>query len=68
MVSIDLRGVVIPVPDLLFSEDHLPCQFCEAISKLKGGKAVGICSILAELLKSGGKPMACGLQAVLSAI
>lgn len=30
----------------------------EAFSKLKGGKAAGICCIPAKLLKAGGEPMA----------
>ena len=37
----------------------------EAVAKLTGGKAAGICNISAELLKAGGQAMICGLHAVL---
>ena len=40
----------------------------EAVAKLKGGKAAGICNISAELLKAGGDAMIRGLHAVLSAV
>ena len=36
----------------------------EAVSKLRGGKAAGICNISAELLKAGGEAMIRGLHAV----
>ncbi|XP_069989649.1 uncharacterized protein [Penaeus vannamei] len=39
-----------------------------AISKLISGKAVGICGILVDLLKTGDEPMTWGLYAVLAAI
>ena len=35
---------------------------------MKGGKAAGICIISAELLKTGGEAMICGLHAVLTAV
>lgn len=40
----------------------------EAISKLMGGRAAGICDNPAELLKAGDEPMAWGLHNVLVAI
>ncbi|XP_069972146.1 uncharacterized protein [Penaeus vannamei] len=43
-------------------------KFRGAISKLKSGKAAGICGIPAELLKAGGEPIARALHAVLAAI
>ncbi|KAG0730476.1 Transposon TX1 uncharacterized protein [Chionoecetes opilio] len=40
----------------------------EAVAKLKGGKAAGVCNISAELLKAGGEAMIHGLHAVLTAV
>ena len=40
----------------------------EAVAKLRGGKAAGICNISAELLKARGKAMIRGLHAVLTAV
>ena len=40
----------------------------EAVAKLGGGKAPGICNISAELLKAGGEAMIRGLHAVLTAV
>ena len=40
----------------------------EAVAKLKGRKAVGICNISAELLKAGVEAMIRGLHAVLTAV
>ena len=40
----------------------------EAVSKLKCGKAAGVCNISAEMLKAGGEAMIHGLHAVLSAV
>merc|ERR1712035_263168 len=40
----------------------------EAVAKLRGGKAPGICTISAELLKAGGEAMIHGLHAVLTAV
>ena len=40
----------------------------EAVAKLRGGKAAGICNISAELLKAGGEAMIRGLHAVLTAV
>ncbi|KAG0723224.1 putative protein in type-1 retrotransposable element R1DM [Chionoecetes opilio] len=40
----------------------------EAVAKLKGGKAAGVCNISAELLKAGGEAMIRGLHAVLTAV
>merc|ERR1712035_27581 len=40
----------------------------EAVNKLKGRKAAGICNISAEMLKAGGEAMIHGLHAVLSAV
>ena len=68
-VNLDAGSVEIPLPDPPISED--PPSLTEvrgAISKLKSGKAAGICGIPAELLKAGGEPMARGLHAVLAAI
>ena len=39
----------------------------EAVAKLKGGKAAGICNISAELTKAGGEAMIHGLLAFLTA-
>ena len=40
----------------------------EAVSKLRDGKAVGICNISVELLEAGGEAMIRGLHAVLTAV
>ena len=40
----------------------------EAVRKLKGGKAAGVCNISAEMLKAGGEAMIHGLHAVLTAV
>ncbi|KAG0711023.1 Iron-sulfur protein NUBPL [Chionoecetes opilio] len=40
----------------------------EAVAKLRGGKAAGVCNISAELLKAGGEAMIRGLHAVLTAV
>ncbi|KAG0728620.1 Monocarboxylate transporter 9 [Chionoecetes opilio] len=40
----------------------------EAVAKLKGGKAAGVCNISAELLRDGGEAMIRGLHAVLTAV
>ena len=40
----------------------------EAVAKLKGGVAAGICNINAELLKAGGGAMMRGLHAVLTSL
>ena len=40
----------------------------EAVAKLRGGKAAGICNISAELLKAGSEAMIHGLHAVLTAV
>ena len=40
----------------------------EAVAKLRGGKAAGICNISAELLKAEGEAMIRGLHAVLTAV
>ena len=68
-VSLDASDVSVPVPDPPISEE--PPTLTEvrmAISKLKSGKAAGICDIPAELLKAGGEPMARGLHTVQTAI
>ncbi|XP_069975009.1 uncharacterized protein [Penaeus vannamei] len=68
-VDLDVGSVEIPLPDPRISED--PPSLTEvrgAISKLKSGKAAGICVIPAELLKAVGEPMAQSLHAVLAAI
>ena len=67
--SMDVDDVMVPLPDPPISEEPPTLtEVREAISKLKGGKAAGICGIPAELLKSGGEPMVRGLHAVLAAI
>ena len=43
-------------------------DFKEAVEKLRGGKAAGICNISAELLKAGGEIMIRGLHVVLTAV
>ncbi|KAG0725535.1 Alpha-N-acetylglucosaminidase [Chionoecetes opilio] len=40
----------------------------EAVAKLRGGKAAGVCKISAELLKAGREAMIRGLHAVLTAV
>ena len=40
----------------------------EAVDRLRGGKAPGVCNISAELLKAGGEAMIRGLHAVLTAV
>ncbi|KAG0729173.1 Transposon TX1 uncharacterized protein [Chionoecetes opilio] len=40
----------------------------EAVAKLRGGKAAGVCNISAELLKARGEAMTRGLHAVLTAV
>ena len=40
----------------------------DAIAKLKGGKAAGVCGISAELLIAGGDAVAAGLHAVICAV
>ena len=40
----------------------------EAVSKLKGRKAAGVCNISVELLKAGGEAMIHGLHAVLTVV
>ena len=40
----------------------------EAVAKLRGRKAAGICNISAELLKARGEAMIRGLHAVLTAV
>ena len=40
----------------------------EAVARLRGGKAPGVCNISAELLKAGGEAMIHGLHAVLTAV
>ncbi|XP_069983535.1 uncharacterized protein [Penaeus vannamei] len=68
-VNLDAQSAETPLPDPPISED--PPSLTEvrgAISKLKSGKAAGICGIPAEQLKAGGELMARGLHAVLAAI
>ena len=58
-VNLDVGSAAIPLPDPPISEDSPSlAEVREAISKLKSGKAAGICGIPAELLKAGGEPMA----------
>ena len=40
----------------------------EAVDRLRGGKAPGVCNVSAELLKAGGEAMIRGLHAVLTAV
>ena len=65
-VELDVRGVTIPVADAPINYD--PPSFVEtqaALNRLKWGKAPGICSIHAELLKVGGNAVLMLLHAVL---
>ncbi|XP_069980167.1 uncharacterized protein [Penaeus vannamei] len=58
-VNLDTGSAVISLPDPSTSED--PPSLTEVrgtVSKLRSGKAAGICGILAELLNAGGEPMA----------
>lgn len=71
-VSLDTSGVAIPLPEPPISEEPPTLtEVREDISKLKGGKPIGICSIPANVPKVGDEPMALacmGLRAVLAAI
>nr|XP_027207908.1 uncharacterized protein LOC113801282 [Penaeus vannamei] len=68
-VSLDARDVAIHVSGPPTSEDPpILTEVREAISKLKGWKGAGICDIPAELLKTGGEPVAPGLHVVLATI
>ena len=40
----------------------------EAVAKLRGGKAAGICNMSTELLEAGGEAMIHGLHAVLTVV
>lgn len=67
-VSLDAIGVVISVSDPTISEEPPTLtEVWEAISKLRGGKAMGICRIPAELLKARGEPITWGLRTALAA-
>lgn len=59
----DAIGVAILVPPISEVPPTLT-KVREVISNLKGGKAVGICGIPAELVNTGGEPMIRGLHAV----
>ncbi|XP_069995851.1 uncharacterized protein [Penaeus vannamei] len=68
-VNLDAGSAEVPLPDPPISEDAPSLTKVRgAISKLKSGKAAGICSIPAELLKAGVEPIAWGLHVVLVAI
>ena len=53
-----------PIDETASSIDNVK----EAVAKLRGGKAAGVCNISAELLKAGGEAMIRGLHAVLTAV
>ncbi len=58
----------IPAADL--KVDEIPpflAEVREAVNKLKGGKAAGVCNISAEMLKAVGETMIHGLHALLTA-
>ena len=68
-VNLDAGSAEILLPDPPISEDAPSLTEVRwTISKMKSGKAAGICGIPAELLKAGGEPMARGLHVVLAAI
>ncbi|XP_069979404.1 uncharacterized protein [Penaeus vannamei] len=68
-LNLDAGSAEIPLLDPPISENPPSLtEFRGAISKLKNGKAAGICGIPDKLLKAGGESMAWGLHAVLSAI
>ncbi len=51
--------------------DEIPpslAEMREAVNKLKGGKAAGVCNISAEMLKAGGEAMIHSLHAVLTPV
>ena len=65
-VELDVRGVTIPVADPPINCD--PPLFVETqavVTRLKWGKAPGICGIHAELLKAGEMAVLMSLHAVL---
>ncbi|XP_069975905.1 uncharacterized protein [Penaeus vannamei] len=67
--NLEAVSVETQLPDPPISED--PPSLTEirrAISKLKTGKAAGICGIPAEMLKAGGEPMTRDSRAVLAAV
>ncbi|KAG0720925.1 LINE-1 retrotransposable element ORF2 protein [Chionoecetes opilio] len=53
---------------LALAHAHALDEVREAVAKLRGGKAAGVCNISAELLKAGGEAMIRGLHAVLAAV
>nr|XP_027229530.1 uncharacterized protein LOC113821243 [Penaeus vannamei] len=67
--SSNYSGIAITMPEAPKSEEPpILTRVREVISKLKGWKAVGICGMLAELLKAGAEPMARGLHNALATI
>ena len=66
----------LPVAGLQMAEANPPIdeappsldEVREAVARLRGGKAPGVCNISAELLKAGGEAMTRGLHAVLTAV
>ncbi|XP_070000240.1 uncharacterized protein [Penaeus vannamei] len=68
-VILDVGSAEIPLPDPPISKDSPSLtEVKRAISKLRSGKAAGICGIKAELLMAGGELIAWGMHAVLAAI
>lgn len=67
--QLPLAGVqVAPADPPLVDTPPSLTEVREAVSKLKCGKAAGVCNISAEMLKAGGEAMIHGLHAVLSAV
>ena len=67
--QLDPVNVQPSVPDPPISEDPPSlAEVREAVGKLKGGKAPGVCGIPGELLKAGGESVIHGLHAVLTAV
>ena len=67
--QLSLAGVAIAAADPPVDETPPSlAEVREAVNKLKGGKAAGVCNVSAEMLKGGGEAMIHGLHAVLSAV
>lgn len=67
--QLSLAGLQMAAPDRPTGETPLSLvEIREAVRKLKGGKAAGICNISAEMLKAGGEAMIRELHAILSAM
>ena len=76
LIVVNPPGRQLPATGLQVMDAHPPINETapsfdeekEAVAGLRGGKAVGICTISVELLKAGGKVMICGLHALLTVV